>query len=156
MKKLIFTSLICCLLIGCATSGRVYWNEDKLCKQKPSSVSVSISPNLEYSWPYEGLDIKDIIKNSIKNNLKRKGFVVVDENAEMDIKITRIETGGWTGSICVNTIVITATRANEVEFKLMYKQHTEAFTLKGFFRPSKNGEQIGRVLAKQIAKQYNK
>lgn len=154
MKKLICLMVSALWLCGCATAGNLaVTQKQELSVVYPPTVEIKCDPGLSYWWgPWEP-DLKDRVSQEITRMLKNARIPVVNGNADIIILIKEIDTGGWTGTIVIGKIVLLGLHNDEEFFQIKYEQRTEMFTLKSFFRPSKDEKQVARILAKEIIKE---
>ena len=138
-------------MTGCATAGTLQTSKDAAYfkpintifvgyqKEFEGPVSGSLGPSLSTDFiPY------------LERYFKRKGYVLGGNDADLKILISDVSVGSWTGQMWISDITLDLVQGNTIVESIRYSQHTEAFTIRSLFRPSKLAPDIANYLAKTI------
>lgn len=141
-------------MAGCSTAGHLQSRDFEVLSSTGSTptVAIKLDPNLSYWWgPWEP-DLKDRVAGEIRRFLVSKRVRVVEDGPDVTIVIKKIDTGGWTGGIVITHIELVGLKDSQELFAIVYDQHGDAFTPRGFLRPSKNEYKVARLLAGEVIK----
>lgn len=146
--------IIVLAMAGCSTAGHLQSRDFEVLSSTGATptVAIKLDPNLSYWWgPWEP-DLKDRVAGEIRRYLMSKRVRVVEDSPDITIVIKKIDTGGWTGGIVITHIELVGLKDSQELFAIVYDQHGDAFTPRGFLRPSKNEYKVARLLAGEVIK----
>ncbi len=143
--------LLCLGLVGCTTTGNLQTIITQPLSTKVKTVSINYRVGLPYLTPWRP-DLRDLLVQHMAEVFKRYGYHVVDQKADLAVVIQDIQANNCTVNFPISDVKVVGSIGEKEILQSEYSQHSECFTFKGLFFPSKEVNQVAALLVKDIVR----